>query len=323
MCTAVSFYADRHYFGRTLDLEYVYAEQVVITPRRFELPYRHLPRDERHYAIIGIATVMDGYPLYYDAVNEHGLAMAGLNFVGNAAYSAPQDGAENVAQFELLPYILGRCRDVDDARRTLSRIRVTDTAFSTDLPTAQLHWMLADAQRCITVEITADGTHVYDNPVGVLTNNPPFPYQMWHLTQLRRLDVQEGENTVAPRAPLHPHSHGTGAVGLPGDLSSSSRFVRAAFARAHSVRPNDEAAAVSQFFHILGNVWQTEGCVITKNGCERTQYASCCNTRDGIYYYRTYHNSQTTAVSLHHTDLDTQALITYPLRQRETMLYEN
>lgn len=323
MCTAVSWQAYRHYFGRTLDLEYTYAEQVVITPRRFPLPHRHLPQDEQHHAIIGIATVMDGYPLYYDAVNEYGLAMAGLNFVGNAVYAVPQDGAVNVAQFELLPHILGRCRTVAEARRTLAEIRVTDTAFSAELPTAQLHWMLADAQACVTLEITADGMQQYDNPVGVLTNNPPFPYQLWHLTQLRRLDAAEGDNTLAPNAPLRPHSHGTGAVGMPGDLSSSSRFVRAAFARAHAVKSNDEPTAVSQFFHILGNVWQTEGCVITNHGCERTQYASCCNTHDGIYYYRTYHNSRTTAVCLRHTDLDARTLTTFPLRTNEMMLCEN
>lgn len=323
MCTAVSFNACRHYFGRTLDLEYVYAEQVVITPRRFPLPYRHLPCDELHYAIIGIATVMEGYPLYYDAVNEHGLAMAGLNFVGNAVCAAPQDGAVNVAQFELVPHILSRCRSVDEARRALTDIRVTDTAFAADLPVAQLHWMLADAQECIVVEITADGTHIYDNPVGVLTNNPPFPYQMWHLTRWRRLSTDEGDNTLAPNVPLQPFSHGTGAIGLPGDLSSASRFVRAAFTRAHAVRPSDEPSAVSQFFHILSSVWQTEGSVITPSGCERTQYASCCNTQDGIYYYRTYHNSRTTAVHLRHTNLDATALTTFPLRNKEIMLCEN
>lgn len=323
MCTAVSFNAGRHYFGRTLDLEYVYAEQVVITPRRFPLPYRHLPRDEHHYAVIGIATVRDGYPLYYDAVNEYGLAMAGLNFVGNAVYATPQNGVTNVAQFELVPYILSRCRDVTEARCALTDICVTNTAFADDLPAAQLHWMLADAQRCIVVETTADGMHIYDNPIGVLSNNPPFPYQKWHLSQLRRIDADEGDNTLAPDIPLPAHSNGTGAIGLPGDVSSSSRFVRAAFTRAHSVIPNEESAAVSQFFHILGSVWQTEGTVITPNGCERTQYACCCNTQDGIYYYRTYHNSRTTAVHLRHANLDATTLTTFPLRNREIMLYEN
>lgn len=323
MCTAVSFTAHRHYFGRTLDLEHVYAEQVVITPRRFPLPHRHLPTDSAHYAIIGIATVMQNYPLYYDAVNEHGLAMAGLNFVGNAVYSAPQEGDVNVTQFELLPYILGHCRDVAEARRALQAIRVTNTAFSRELPPAQLHWLVADDTGCITVEITAAGMQIYDNSVRVLTNNPPFPYQMWHLTRYRRVSTVDGDNTLTPAVTLTPDSRGMGGIGLPGDLSSASRFVRAAFVRAHAVQPDDEVSAVNQFFHILGSVWQTEGCVITQDGRERTQYASCCNTREGIYYYRTYHNSRTTAVHLRHADLETAALTAFPLRGKDDFLQAN
>ncbi len=323
MCTAVSFNAGRHYFGRTLDLEYVYEEQVVITPRRFPLPYRHLPTDSDHFAIIGIATVMQEYPLYYDAVNEHGLAMAGLNFVGNAVYAAPQEDAVNVAQFELLPYVLGSCRTVAETRQRLGTLRVTDTAFSADLPPAQLHWMVADAHDCITVETTADGMHVYDNPVRALTNNPPFPYQMWHLARYRGISDSDTDNTLTPAVELYPDSRGSGGIGLPGDLSSASRFVRAAFTLAHAVRPHEEAEAVSQFFHILGSVWQTEGCVVTDHGLERTQYASCCNTDEGIYYYRTYHNSHTTAVHLKHTNLNSASLTAYPLRTQDQWFEEN
>lgn len=323
MCTAVSVSAHRHYFGRTLDLEHVYNEQVVITPRQFPLPYRHLPTDGAHYAIIGIATVAEGYPLYYDAVNEHGLAMAGLNFVGNAVYAPPQDGAVNVAQFELIPYVLTRCRTVDEAWASLAAIRVTDTAFSAALPPASLHWIVADAHDCITVEVAADGTHLYKNLVRVLTNNPPFPQQMWHLSRYRHVSNADVDNTLTPSIPLCPDSRGTGAIGLPGDLSSASRFVRAAFIRAHAITPDEETAAVTQFFHILGSVWQTEGCVVTEHGLERTQYASCCNADEGIYYYRTYQNGHTTAVHLQRTDLESNKLTAFPLRQTEQFFEEN
>lgn len=323
MCTAVSVSAHRHYFGRTLDLEHIYNEQVVITPRRFPLPYRHLPTDGAHYAIIGIATVAEGYPLYYDAVNEHGLAMAGLNFVGNAVYASPQDGAVNVAQFELIPYVLTRCRNVKEAREMFAALRVTDTAFSAALPPASLHWIAADKSDCITMEITADGMHIYDNPVRVLTNNPPFPYQMWHLSRYRGVSDTEGDNSLVPTVPLILDSRGAGGIGLPGDLSSASRFVRATFTLAHTTTPHDEVQAVSQFFHILGSVWQTEGCVVTQHGLERSQYASCCNADEGIFYYRTYHNSHTTAVHLHHADLESNKLTTYPLRQTEHFFEEN
>ena len=69
MCTAVSFTTKDHYFGRNLDLEVSFGEQVVVTPRNFPLPYRCLPTQDTHLALIGMATVVDGYPLYYEAAN--------------------------------------------------------------------------------------------------------------------------------------------------------------------------------------------------------------------------------------------------------------
>ena len=86
MCTAVTYKTKDFYFGRTLDYDISYGEQVTITPRNFLFRFRHTQEVSRHYAMIGMAFVKDGYPLYYDAVNEKGLCMAGLNFVGNAHY---------------------------------------------------------------------------------------------------------------------------------------------------------------------------------------------------------------------------------------------
>ncbi len=89
MCTAATYKTKDFYFGRTLDYEFSYGEEIVVMPRRFPLDFRFLGKSEEHYAIIGMAHVADGYPMFYDAVNEKGLAMAGLNFVGNAVYREP------------------------------------------------------------------------------------------------------------------------------------------------------------------------------------------------------------------------------------------
>lgn len=105
MCTAATYQTRDFYFGRTLDYEFSYPSEVTITPRRFPLSFRHTGSMNEHYAIIGMAYVANGYPLYYDAINEKGLGMAGLNFVGNAAYAAPCEGKENIAQFEFIPWI--------------------------------------------------------------------------------------------------------------------------------------------------------------------------------------------------------------------------
>lgn len=324
MCTAITYRNGDHYFGRTLDYEPSYGEQVVLTPRNFPLMFRHMEGLDSHYAMIGMAYVQQGYPLYYDGANEKGLAVAGLNFVGNAVYCKAAPGRENVAQFEFVPWLLATCATVDDAKERLSRCCITDTAFSEDLLPAQLHWLIADKDRAIAVESTADGLHIYDDPAGVLTNNPPFPQQLLRLNDYMQLSAQPPENRFAPGLKLQTYSRGMGAIGLPGDLSSQSRFVRAAFVRANSSAPQTEEGSVSQFFHILGAVEQQRGCCRLENGeCEITIYTSCCNTARGIYYYTTYDNRQITAVDMHSCDLDGNDLSCWPLRLGQQVLYEN
>lgn len=314
MCTAITYKTKDFYFGRTLDHEYSYSEEVTITPRNFPLSFRHMEPLERHYAIIGMAHVIDDYPLYFDAVNEKGLAMAGLNFVGNAVYHPMVPDRENVASFELLPWILGKCGTVQEAVALLSRSNITDTAFSQELPPSQLHWILADHREAITVESVKEGLKIYPNPVGVLTNNPPFPMQMFRLNSYMGLSPKRPVNSFSPNLELETFSRGMGALGLPGDLSSQSRFVRAAFARGNSVSGASESESVSQFFHILGTVDQPRGCCDVGEGdYEITIYTSCCNTDKGIYYYTTYENHRITGVNMHREKLDDVFLIRYPL----------
>ena len=266
MCTAATYKTRDFYFGRTLDYEFSYGDEIVFTPRAFPFDFRHTARRDTHYAMLGMAHVADGYPLYYDAMNEKGLCAAGLNFVGNAVYTAVLPGKENVAQFELIPWLLGSCASVAEVRTLLAGATVTYTPFSDKFPPAQLHWLIADRNEAITVESTATGLHVYDNPAGVLTNNPPFDLQMFHLNDYMQLSPRQPENRFSDALALRTYSRGMGALGLPGDLSSASRFVRAAFVRAHSASGEDETASVSQFFHILGAVEQPRGCCEVAEG---------------------------------------------------------
>ena len=236
MCTAATYKTDGFYFGRTLDYEFSYGDEIVVTPRRFPLAFSGGKALSEHFALLGMAHVADGYPLYYDAMNEKGLCMAGLNFVGNAAYAAPRGGEGDVAQFEFIPWVLAQCASVSEARMLLGKTNLTGTPFSAALPAAQLHWLLADKDECVTIESTADSLHVYDNPAGVLTNNPPFPQQLFRLNDYRSLSPRQPENTFAPALDLRSYSRGMGALGLPGDLSSSSRFVRGIHARERRFR---------------------------------------------------------------------------------------
>lgn len=322
MCTAITYQSQNHYFGRTFDHNMSYGESVVITPRRF--PLRTLPNVKSHYAIIGMAAIGDNYPLYFDATNEKGLSMAGLNFPGNAVYAEPREGAENVPAFDFIPWVLGQCATVAQAEALLLRTNLTGTPFSPELPPAPLHWLVADRKRALTVESTKDGMHIYKNPIGVLTNNPPFPWQMANLANYRALTAKETDTTFAPHITLTAHSHGMGAVGLPGDLSSASRFVRVAFTKLNSVCGGRESESISQFFHILGTVSNTRGCVrLGDDDYEITRYTSCCNTDRGIYYYTTYENSQITAVDLHSEDCSGTQLISYPLVERQQIYRQN
>ncbi len=314
MCTAVTYKTQDFYFGRTLDYQHSYIDEITITPRNFPFEFRDTGVLKSHFAIIGMAYVCDGFPLYYDAVNEKGLCMAGLNFVGNAHYSPPQDNSCNVAQFELIPYILSRCDSVKSAREEIKKICITNETFSNELPTAQLHWIVADKNEAITVESTREGVLVYDNPVGVLTNNPPFPMQMFNLNNYMHISNKAPQNLFSDKISLKAYSRGIGALGLPGDLSSQSRFVRASFAKLNSVSGRCETESISQFFHILGYVSQTKGlCEVEKGEYEITIYTSCCNADKGIYYYTTYNNHQITAVDMRAQDLDSADLKRFPL----------
>lgn len=323
MCTAVAYTTRDRYFGRTLDVERSYSKTVTVTPRKFKLPLRTLPPVEDHHAIIGMATVEEGYPLYYDAVNEHGLAMAALSFPQNAVYFPNHPSKLNLSPFELIPYLLSCCRDLYEARRALEEINVCSIAFSEKLPLTPLHWLISHRHGCITVESVADGLKIYENPVEVLTNNPPFDYHMTRLRDHLNLTAGPPENRFGA-VDLTPYSLGMGAVGLPGDLSSSSRFVRAAFVKLNSLSDPDEAASVSQLFHILGSVAQPRGCTQLSDGRhEITEYTCCINTDRGIYYYTTYENHCISALDMHKCDLDATELFVYPLATSQIINRQN
>ena len=324
MCTAVSYVTRDHYFGRSLDLEYSYHETVTITPRNFPLTFRTLGTMDRHHAMIGMAYVADDYPLYYEAVNEKGLGMAGLNFPGNADYKPLEDGKDNVAPFEFIPWVLGQCATLDEARALLSRINLAAIDFSDALPASPLHWMIADRSGSLVVESVKEGLRIYDNPVGVMTNNPTFDKHLWNLSNYMALSTEPPQNTFGRGLKLDAYSRGMGAMGLPGDLSSASRFVKCAFTKLNSIAGETESESISQFFHILGSVAQQRGLVHMGGGkYEISIYTSCCNADKGVYYYTTYENSQITAIDMRKENLEAAELKLWPLVTGQQIRWEN
>lgn len=313
MCTSITFTTSDPYFGRNLDLEYHFGQQVVITPRNFPLTFKQMPTLERHHAIIGMATVAEGYPLYAEGVNEKGLYLAGLNFPGNACYPCGPANGIPAAPYELIPWLLSTCETVEQAAEQLRRTRLLDQPFLPDLPSAPLHWHLADAKRAVVAEPMADGLKLFEDPVGVLTNNPTFDFHLTNLNQYLGLSAGQPENRFGGLS-LKPFGQGMGGLGLPGDYSPASRFVKAAFLKWNSVCEGDEASSVSQFFHILDGVAMPRGAVRTPEGkWDITDYACCVNGRTGTYYYKTYDNSQITAVPMDESKREGSALICHPL----------
>lgn len=324
MCTAATYLTKDFYFGRTLDYEAAYEEDVVITPRNYPLIFRKAEPMHSHYAMIGIAYVRKDYPLYYDAVNEKGLGVAGLNFVGNADYKEEERDKHNISQFEVIPWILGQCASVQEARELLSKTNLIKMVFDEGLPVAQLHWIIADRNGAITVECVKEGLKIYDNPPGILTNNPTFPEQMFSLNNYMNLSPKPPQNHFSDKLHLERYSRGMGAIGLPGDLSSQSRFVRAVFTKMNSFSGDSEEENVSQFFHILGSVAQTRGCCELPDGeCEITLYTSCCNADKGICYYTSYDNHQISAVDMRKENLEKTMLIRYPMLHGEQIRMQN
>lgn len=324
MCTAATYKTKDFYFGRTLDYEFSYGEEIVVMPRNFPISFRHMGEMKHHYALIGMAHLAGNFPLFYDAINEKGLGMAGLNFVSNADYKPFAPGKDNVAPFEFIAWILSQCTSVKEARLLLDKINLVNTPFSDQLPLAQLHWIIADQEEAITVESVKEGLKVYDNPAGVMTNNPSFDQQMHNLSNFMNLSPKSPSNHFSGKLNLATYSRGMGALGLPGDLSSQSRFVRVAFVKLNSISGDSESESVSQFFHILGSVDQQRGCCdVGEEKYEYTIYTSCCNASKGIYYYTTYENHQISGVDMHRENLDGDSLSRFPLILGEHINLQN
>ena len=152
MCTAINFKSKDFYFGRNLDLEYSYKETVTITPRNYSFHFRCMGKIDHHYAMIGMAYVVEDYPLYYEATNEAGVSIAGLRFTENVHYPEMAEGKDNVSPFEFIPWVLAQCGNMKEVKKLLNRINLVNLPFSEELPLTPLHWMISYKDESVVVE---------------------------------------------------------------------------------------------------------------------------------------------------------------------------
>lgn len=309
MCTCAAFEWKEFYFGRNMDLEGHFGEGIVFTPRNFPLCYRMIQDSISHYAILGVATVIDGYPLYADGFNEKGLCMAGLNFPDNAYYyEEAKEGNLNLTPFEFIPYILGECANLEQVREKLKILRLVGLPFSAQVGLGTLHWQISDVSGSLVVEQTKDGLSVYENPCGVMANNPTFDRQLARLGAYSTLDnLPHGADV-----PKGEFSLGLGGVGLPGDLSSPSRLVRLDFLKRNTIPEKNEEGRVKQVFSLMGAVAMPKGSVLDDGGREHyTTYTCCMDAASGRYYLSTAESLSIRCADMQEQRKDAKALLKF------------
>lgn len=292
MCTALEIRTNqgKSFFGRNMDLSYSFNQSVIT----FE-------SEDGKEKIIGMGTYIDGHPMFADGMNEYGLGIAGLNFDGYAYFEKEEvKGKINITPYDFIPWVLFKNKTVRDVEKSIKNIELIDRPINENTPVARLHWMIADKTGdTAVIEKTKDGLKFYDNPVKVMTNNPTFD---WHLTNLNEyLFIKPAPYKEAKRCEqlLQPLGVGSGTLGLPGDCSSVSRFVRIAYLRENLPEIKSDEEAVSQFFNMLDNVKMVKGAVLDSSGrYDYTIYSSCMDLEEGIYYCKTYESLSVTSSKL-------------------------
>lgn len=326
MCTSILYKnGDYSYFGRNLDLQYAMGNEVIVAPRNHAFPFRHLDEIKTHPAIVGMAINENGFPLFFEGMNEYGVGIAGLNFPGFAWYNPEViEGKTNVASFELIPYLLSTCKNVADLKKELANLNITNDAFSAQYQPSPLHWLMADKDSCIVVEQTKDGLKVYDNPLYVLTNAPEYPSQYYNFCNYLNLTGKYPVNRIAPNEKVDIYSTAMGSFGIPGGLDSASRFVRVGFTLANARAENTDEGTLTQYFHNMQSVAQSDGTNQTSDGLyEITQYTSGCNLATMDFYWTSYKNQQISGLHVKSLDLDQEDLICYPVEDKQEVKYLN
>ena len=312
MCTAFGINLSDRFFGRNLDLCGHFEEQTVLTPRNFVWESRREGMQKTRYAMIGMASIEKNFPLYAEAVNEKGLGVAGLNFVGNAVFSDQSvNGKQNVATFELILWLLGSCASIEEAAKSLDLLHLTNDCFRSDLPPAALHWIISDGVRSLTLESTKKGMAVYENRCMTLTNNPPFPFQVAAWLKMPDCVEFRQELNFDRELDFCADTLGEECAVIPGGYTSTDRFLRTAWLLRHTKSAGSVDRDLAACFQILDTVAPIYGCVRETNGSTHyTVYSVCANLSKGIFYWKGAESPQVISIAFSDMDLNAAKLKT-------------
>lgn len=337
MCTALTLNnKTKKLFGRNMDIESRFGQQIVIVPRNFKYNKNHKIEFLQKYATIGMAYVFNNsnftYPLFAEAANEKGLAMAGLYFPNSAYWFEPGSikDAFELTPSEIIPYFLSQYSTVKEVKEFIlkNNVVIVNIPISPQLPLTTLHYILTDKNEdCIVIEQTKDGLKVFDNPLGILTNNPSFDWHITNLSFYQNLANIQQKSVNWAGLDITPHGQGFGSVGIPGDWTPASRFIRAAFLKDNTDTNLSNDKLLVQFFHILNNVAMVKGTIKVQTANDHladdiTLYSSCIDLNEMIYYYKTYNNISLNAVRLYDYDLDVDYVHVFPFNDTQITFYE-
>lgn len=296
MCTGIRLKAKNNdiIYARTLEFGNVLPSTLLYIPNGITIKsaINKESNFQSRYKCIGInafksTTLIDG-------INEAGLAGGIFYFPNYASFQTIDNNKQNVAPSDLLTFILTNCKNISEVKNTLQNINVPEVPLPQyGYPqTPPMHYVFHDKDSCLVIEYVDKTLNIYENSIGTVTNAPTFS---WHLTNLANYinlsainhsDIKIGKNIIKPLG------QGSGLLGLPGDFTSPSRFIRATFFSQHAIPTENSSTETANAFHILNNFDIPFGSVVQQNNnqnyYEFTQWTSCSDLNNQRYSFHTY-----------------------------------
>lgn len=256
------------------------------------------------YGYVGLTVEQEEFVA--EGLNESGLSAGLFYFPGYGRYEAydPAKRATSIADLQLVSWILGTCATVDEVREAVAGVQIT----AVDPRAQTVHWRFADASgRQIVLEVIDGKPVFYDNALGVLTNSPGFEWQLTNLNNYVNLYAGSAPAHRLGAVRLAPFGAGSGLLGIPGDVTPPSRFVRAAFYQTSAPQQPTALKTVLQCFQILNNFDIPIGIEFAPGEIpvdipSATQWTSVTDVRNRVVYYRTMYNSTIRSIDLRSID---------------------